>query len=182
MQFTIRGTAIATLCMGVCFGAFCLAKSATSPPNGSGSVPASLFVLAVLALCAAALALFKELPVGEQPPRAKAFAWTIVAWNAATYVLILAYPHTVGWLVFKSYEAQFGSVQASYGTFSRVYALLENILVTLPATVFALWLFGALSKKPWKWQRAATIIGIWQAMIVLMHTGSSELAFPYSLN
>ena len=174
MQFTIRAIALATLWAGVCFTAFGLARS--------GVAPGLFFVLAVGALCGAAYALFKDSPADGKPPNAKAFIDAIVAWNVAIFVMMLAYPHTIGQLVVVTYERLLGDIHASYVTFSRIETYAGLASVTLPAALIGLWLFRAISHRPWKWRRAAMIIAVWEALVLLVLVSSYEIGFPYSLN
>jgi hypothetical protein len=182
MQFTIRAIGLATFCVGVCFGAFGLARSATPSVDRPAIVPSLLFVSAILALCAAAIALFKDSPASGKPVRAKAIIGALAAWNVIAYVVVLAYPHTIGQLVVVSDERLFGDIHAGFASFARIEMFVGYFSVTLPAAVVGLWLFGAISHRLWKWRQAAMIIVVWEIMVILVLAGSYESGFPYQLN
>jgi hypothetical protein len=89
-QFTIRAVAFATFWLGICFTALGVARSEGIARSG---IPLSVsFVLAVLSLCAAVYALFKNAPTKEAPINVKAATAAIVVWNVPVLPMTLAYP------------------------------------------------------------------------------------------
>lgn len=174
MQFTVRAIAFATFWIGVSLAAFGFARS--------GIVPSIFFVLAVLSLCGAVYALFKNSPTNATSVDVKVTMTAIVAWNLAILPTILVYPNTVGQLLRMTYEALFGDIQASYGTFLRIATFVGDVVVTLPATFVAVWLFDKLSRRSLRWRRAAISISIWEFLVVLVLVSSYEIGFSYSLN
>lgn len=180
MQFTIRAIAFATIWLGICFAALGVARS--GDPGRPAIAPTVSFVLAVLSLCAAVYAVFKNTPTKEPSFNAKAAMAAIVVWNVAVLPVMLAYPNTLGKLLLVTYEALFGEIQASYGAFSRASMYLAFVAVTLPATLVAVWLFDRLSRRSPGWQQAALLILIWEVLVILVLVSSYEIGFSYSLH
>jgi hypothetical protein len=179
-QFTIRAIAFATFWLGICFAALGVARLGGAA--GSGIAPSVSFVLAVLSLCAAVYALFKNTTTKEASFNAKAATAAIVVWNVVVLLMMLAYPKTLGKLLLVTYEALFGEVQASYGAFSRVAMFLGFAAVTIPATLVAVWLFDRLSRRSPGWRQVAVSISIWEVVVILVLMSSYEMGFSYSLN
>lgn len=180
MQFTIRAVAFATFWLGISFAALGVARSDGVARSG---IPLSVsFVLAVLSLCAAVYALFKNTPTNEASVNVKAATAAIVVWNVAVLPMMLAYPHTLGKLLLVTYEALFGDIQASYGAFSRVAMYLGFVAVTLPATLVAVRLFDRLSRRSRRWRQVALSTFIWEVLVVLVLASSYEIGFSYSLH
>ncbi len=179
-QFTIRAIAFATFWLGICFAALGVARS--GGPGRPAIAPSVSFVLAVLSLCAAVYALFKNTPTKEPSFNAKAATAAIVIWNVAVLPMMLAYQNTLGKLLLVTYEALFGEIQASYGAFSRVATYLAFVAVTLPATLVAVWLFDRLSRRSLRWRQVALSIFIWEVLVILVLVSSYEIGFSYSLN
>jgi hypothetical protein len=105
VQFTIRAIAFATFWIGISLAALGFARS--------GIVPSIFFVLAVLALCGAVYALFKNSPTEGPSVDVKVTMAAIMVWNLAIWPTMLIYPNTVGKLLRMIYEALFGDIQAS---------------------------------------------------------------------
>jgi hypothetical protein len=180
MQFTIRAIAFATFWLGVCFAALSVARS--EGVTRSAVTLSVSFVLAVLSLCAAVYALFKNTPTKEPPFNAKAATAAIVVWNLAVLPMMLAYPHTLGKLLRVTYKALFGEIQASYGAYLRLAMYLGFVAVTLPATLVAVWLFDRLSRRSRRWRQVAVSIFIWGVLVISVLVSSFEIGFSYSLN
>jgi hypothetical protein len=172
-QFTIRATAFATFWMGACFAALGLAKS--------GVVPIAFFVLAIISLCGAVYAMFKDAPTGS-PGSLKAFVAAIVVWNVPILPLMFAYRYTVGEVVYVMYVALFGDIQSSYGVYARVAMFVAYATFTIPATLIAVWLFDRLLRRTWQWRRSLLTVAGWEVLVVLVLVSSDETGFPYALN
>lgn len=114
--------------------------------------------------------------------RGKSLLAAIVAWHLSCLALMFAYPHTVGRVVVSAYEACFGDIQASYGTFERVATYVAIITVTAPATALTLALFEVFARPPTGWRRKVLSFLGWQAAVVATLTWSYEVGFPYTVN
>jgi hypothetical protein len=179
-QFTIRAVALSTFWLGICFAALGVARSEGIARSG---IPLSVsFVLAVLSLCAAVYALFKNAPTKKTSVNVKAVTAAIVVWNAAVLPMAFAYPYTLGKVLLVTYETLFGEVQASYGAYSRLAMYLGFLAVTLPATLVAIWLFDRLSRRSLTWRQEAPSILIWEVLVILVLVSSYEIGFSYSLH
>lgn len=174
VQFTIRAIAVSTFWMGLCLAAFGFARC--------GILPSVFFVLAVISLCGAVYALFRDPQARGTPPNVKAFAAAIVVWHLAILLLTLVYPNTIGVLMRASYEVLFGNIQASYVAFERAMAFVFYFTVTFPATLVAVWLFNTLSRRFWSWGQVAWTISAWEFLAVLVLVSSYEIGFSYALN
>ena len=172
-QFTIRVIAFATFWMGACFAALGLAKS--------GVVPSAFFVLAIISLCGAVYAMFKDAPTGS-PGSLKAFVAAIVIWNVLILPLKFAYRYTVGELVYLIYVALFGDIQSSDGVYAQVAMLVAYATFTFPAVSIAVWLFDRLLCRTWQWRRSLLTFAVWEVLVVFVLVSSYETGFPYALN
>ena len=172
-QFTIRAIAFAIFWMGACFAALVLAKA--------GVVPVASFMVAVISLCGAVYAMFKDAPT-RSPSSWKAFVAAIVVWNVLILPLRFAYWYTVGELVYLIYVVLVGDIQSSYGVYARVAMFVAYATFTMPAALIAVWLFDRLLRRTWQWRRSLFTIAGWGVLVVFVLVSSDETGFPYALN
>ena len=172
-QFTIRAIAFATFWMGACFAALVLAKA--------GVVPVAFFVMAVISLCGAVYAMFKDAPTRSSGSW-KAFVAAIVVWHLLILPLMFAYRYTMGELVYLIYVTLFGDIQSSYGVYVRVAMFVAYATFTIPAALIAVWLFDRLLRRTWQWRRSLLTVAGWEVLVVFVLVSSDETGFPYALN
>jgi hypothetical protein len=178
LQFTIRGIALASFWLGACLALFSLAKAKVAP--------GTCFVLANLSLCQAIYDLFKHAPATGRLRNNRAMAGAIIVGTLAVFpiffVASLFFIVAIGPLINTIYDSHFDDIQANYLLFDRINNAVAMILITLPYTLFSLWLFDLFAGRAWRWRRAAVTLAAWETAVVMILAGSHEIGFSYEIN
>ena len=114
--------------------------------------------------------------------RVRAQLIAITIWHLACLAMIFVYGRVVGHVVAAAYEAWFGDLQASYGTFERLAQYVGILVITSPSTLVSVLLFDRLSHRPTIRKRSVAAFCGWELVVVAILICSYEVGFPYMVN